>query len=97
MLPEESVQARALKRPLKSAALRAYWSHDLERLRDRGRVWFIFSHVWFLLGTDERVLLFHLDRLGARRLDEISRKGAAAYLYEFTPAGRGTISASPPG
>lgn len=59
---------------------------DLDRLRDRDRVWFVFSHIWHLLGTDEhKLVLFHLDRIGARRLDEIRKKGAAAYLYDLKP------------
>lgn len=59
---------------------------DLDRLGGRGRVWFVFSHVWVLLGINEQELvLFHLDRTGAERLDEIRGLGAAAFLYDLAP------------
>ncbi len=65
---------------------------DLQRLNDRGRVWFVFSHVWALLGIDEQeLILFHLDHLGARRLDEIREPGAAAFLYDLNPSGQAPI------
>jgi hypothetical protein len=55
---------------------------DLRRLRGRHRVWFLYSHV---NSSDDEQTITHgvlpgLDRLG-RRVDEVSRVGAHAYLY----------------
>ena len=51
---------------------------DLEQLRQRGRVWFIFSH------TDGREKLFinYLDSMGIKKA-EFLQPGASAYLYEL--------------
>lgn len=53
---------------------------DLEKLRGKGRVWFLFSH----LGTPERNLfLNYLDTQGTR-LEEQLQPGASVYLYQLT-------------
>ncbi len=53
---------------------------DLEKLRGKGRVWFLFSH----LGDPERNLfLNYLDTLGVR-LEENLQPGASVYLYQLT-------------
>lgn len=69
---------------------------DLSRLHDRRRVWFVFSHVWTLLrGNEQELVIFHLDRLGAKRLDEIREVGAAAFLYDLDPTGQAPVIAKP--
>lgn len=56
---------------------------DLEKLRGRPRVWFLFSHVRSPNGvSEEAFLLQHLDRLG-RRLDMQRRTGASVFLYDL--------------
>jgi hypothetical protein len=52
---------------------------DLEKLRHRGRVWFVFSHI----DDKERKLFLNvLDTLGTR-LEENLQPGASLHLYEL--------------
>ena len=56
---------------------------DVDRLRGKGRVWMLFSHVYaWGNASEERVILFRLDQFG-RRLESVSRLDASAYLYEL--------------
>jgi 4-amino-4-deoxy-L-arabinose transferase-like glycosyltransferase len=56
---------------------------DLDRLRGRGRVWVLFSHVYTRSGLDEeRFMLLYLDTIGSR-LDGREATGASAYLYDM--------------
>jgi CDP-diglyceride synthetase len=60
---------------------------ELEEL-PRGRVWAVYSHVHRDAGVDEEQFSLHvLDKLG-RRLKEVRRPGAAAYLYELAGPAR---------
>ena len=52
---------------------------DLEKLKDKGRVWFIFSLV---LHDEDHLLLSYLEHI-ATQLDVFKLPGAAAYLYEL--------------
>lgn len=55
---------------------------DLDRL-PRGRVWFLFSHIYTFNGLSEQVfLLSRLDQRGVR-LDGLETQGAAVFLYEL--------------
>jgi len=57
---------------------------DLEKLRGRDRVWFVFAHSFSRRGVDERTFYLHyLDNVGTR-LDAFERFGAAVYLYDLT-------------
>jgi len=60
---------------------------DLERLRGRGRMWVIFSHI---RGDEDKFSLFYLDRIG-HRTDAFNAQGAAAYLYDFREGPQGTV------
>lgn len=52
---------------------------DLDKLKNHGRVWFLFSHI----NEHERTLfLNYLDTLG-KRLDQKTECGAFTYLYEL--------------
>ena len=56
---------------------------DVDRLRGKGRVWILFSHVYtWGSASEERVMLFRLDQIG-KRLDAFSQSDASAYLYEL--------------
>jgi hypothetical protein len=61
---------------------RAY-ERELDKVRSRSRVWFLFAHVHSPNGiNEESYLLQELDRLGVR-LDAQRRPGAAVYLYDL--------------
>jgi hypothetical protein len=61
---------------------RAY-ERDLDKVRGRSRVWFLFAHVRTRNGiNEESYLLQELDRLGVR-LDAQRRTGASVYLYDL--------------
>ncbi len=61
------------------------YQEDFSKLRGR-RVWVIFSHNWTLDGVDEPVYALHvLDSMGVRK-DVYLDYGAAAYLYQLSPA-----------
>ena len=65
---------------------------DLEALRGRSRVWFVFSHVYSGSGVDERrYILAVLDDMGIR-LGQSSSHGSSAYLYDLTMARRPGVS-----
>ncbi len=52
---------------------------DLEKLRQHGRVWVIFSHIT----ESEKMLFFkYLDSVG-KRLDEFHQPGSFVYLYQL--------------
>jgi hypothetical protein len=61
---------------------------DLNRIRHRQRVWFLYTH---LIGRREESLVEKalLGRLGSfgERIDGIDRAGAHAYLYRMRPSG----------
>ncbi len=60
----------------------AVLQEDIDRL-PRGRVWFLFSHIYTFHGLSEQVfLLSQLDRQGIR-LDGWETQGAAVFLYEL--------------
>jgi hypothetical protein len=58
---------------------------ELDTLRGR-RVWILFTHVydWGSV-NEERLFLFHLDRIGTR-LRQINGRRASAYLYDVSGA-----------
>jgi len=56
------------------------YARELERLRGRGRVWFLFSHVY---GNEEKYFLQQLDRMG-KKLFEFERPAASSYLYDLS-------------
>jgi hypothetical protein len=63
----------------------AKYATDVERLRGKDRVWFLFSHVtnYYGLGLDEeKLILHHADRVGSR-LAVQRRTGASLYLYDL--------------
>src|SRR5262249_9799124 len=52
---------------------------QMDALRGRGRVWFMFSHVFEGKGhNDEEYFITHLDSIG-RRLDQFAEKKGSAY------------------
>ncbi|MCR4337999.1 MAG: glycosyltransferase family 39 protein [Candidatus Omnitrophica bacterium] len=53
---------------------------DINRLRGRGRVWFIFSHIW---EDEDIVYLDHLDHIG-KMLISIPSWNAGAFLYDLS-------------
>lgn len=55
------------------------YTKDLDKLRGRGRVWLLFSHVY---GNDEERFLSYLDARGVR-MDSFKSHGAAVYLYQM--------------
>jgi hypothetical protein len=56
---------------------------DIDTLRGRGRVWFVFSHVYNWNKIDE-VLYYntYLNGIG-KKIDEFTAPGAAVYLYDL--------------
>lgn len=57
---------------------------DLDQLRGKHRVWFLFSFVRTIDGVNEEdYLVQYLDRVG-RRLDWFKIGGASAYLYDLS-------------
>jgi hypothetical protein len=52
---------------------------ELDKLRNRGRVWFIFSH---LIEHERQLYLNYLDTMGVR-IEEFLQPGASVYLYQF--------------
>ncbi len=57
---------------------------DIDKLRNKKRIWVLFSHVRTIKGIDEeQFLLYHLDALG-KQLDAFSTEGASAYLYDLS-------------
>jgi len=71
---------------IKGIEARGEWrqyEHDLDSLRGKGRVWFVFAHNWTGNGINESQWFgYLLDRLGTRA-DEIHQPGALAYLYDI--------------
>ncbi|MFN8582483.1 MAG: hypothetical protein U0163_16100 [Gemmatimonadaceae bacterium] len=56
---------------------------EVDRLRGRGRVWMLFSHVYsWGLANEERLWLFRADQIGTR-LDAFAQTEASSYLYDF--------------
>jgi hypothetical protein len=55
----------------------------LDAFLGRGRVWFVFSHVynWNMI-DEEAFFVEHLDKIGTR-LDEFRSPGASTYLYDL--------------
>ncbi len=62
------------------------WSvyfEDLDALRNRERVWVLFSHIFTWGGFDEeKLFLYYLDEIG-NQLHFFKAPNAAVYLYEF--------------
>ncbi len=52
---------------------------DLEKIRDSGRYWFVFSHI---MPSDYHRFIAYLDQ-HAQRLDAVLQPGSAAFLYQF--------------
>jgi hypothetical protein len=64
--------------------------NEIDRFRNRERVWFIFAHACGSCGVDEEDLfLQHLDTVGAR-LAVFRSEGAPVYLYDLTGRNPGT-------
>ncbi|MBN1871809.1 MAG: glycosyltransferase family 39 protein [Candidatus Omnitrophica bacterium] len=64
---------------------REKYIRDLSRLKGRGRVWFIFTHVQKderAETNDEEYIVTHLDTLG-KQSEHIQSDGASLYLYEL--------------
>jgi len=60
----------------------AILQEDVDRL-PRGRVWFLFSHIYTFNGLSEQVFLLSLlDQQGVR-LDQLETQGAAVFLYDL--------------
>ena len=56
---------------------------DLDKLRGKERVWFIFSHVYKNGGIDEKILfLYHLNHIG-KQIVSFESQGASVYLYDL--------------
>ena len=67
---------RAINEPIK------YWK-EIETLKGKNRVWFVFSHINSKSKIDERLFyLIYLNKIGKKN-DEFSAPGAAAYLYDL--------------
>lgn len=58
------------------------YAGDLARLRDRDRVWLLFSSTW-----NDEFVRYSLDCLGTK-LEEFRAERAVAYLYDLDPARR---------
>lgn len=56
---------------------------DLDKLRGRGRVWFIFSHVYNREVNEKELFLCYLDQIGSK-LIFFERPGAYVYLYDLS-------------
>jgi 4-amino-4-deoxy-L-arabinose transferase-like glycosyltransferase len=57
--------------------------HEVDRLRGKGRVWILLSHIYtWGSASEESLILFRLDQLGTR-LDGFTRVDASSYLYEL--------------
>ncbi len=52
---------------------------DLDRLRGKDRIWFIFSHI---VRDEDKLFLTYLDHI-ATQLDSFETKGSAVYLYKL--------------
>lgn len=82
------------------------YTEDLNRLRGKRRVWFVFAHIWKWSGVDEdRFILHQLSQMGARPLPidgtspiprGIVATGAAAYLFDLSQARPLPVPALPP-
>jgi hypothetical protein len=57
------------------------YREDLDKLRGKGRVWILFSHVYSLF-DEERLFLDYLDGIG-KRLDGARVTGASVYLFDL--------------
>jgi hypothetical protein len=56
---------------------------EIEKLRGKKRVWFLFSHVYNKRGVNEKqFVLFHLNRTG-KSIESQQYKGASVYLYDL--------------
>ncbi|OPX17403.1 hypothetical protein BXT86_06695 [candidate division WOR-3 bacterium 4484_100] len=66
---------------------RQHWGNyfeELKKLKGKGRVWFLFSHIATKFGVDEeKLFVSYLDILG-KRLDVYKAPGASAYLYDLS-------------
>lgn len=56
------------------------YRNDIEKLKGKNRVWFVFSHVY---ENEEDLFVHNLDRIGAQKLKEQSY-GASVYLYDLS-------------
>jgi hypothetical protein len=70
---------------IKGDRLKNLYLSDIDRLKGKSQVWFMFSHVQSEpLGINEESLyMLYLDQQG-KRLDEFHRPGASLYLYDLT-------------
>lgn len=59
---------------------RSRYLRELESLRGRKRIWFIFSHIWY---DEERLFIAFLDRLGTRQFSARSPE-SSVYLYDLS-------------
>jgi 4-amino-4-deoxy-L-arabinose transferase-like glycosyltransferase len=70
------VGVRAIDEPIQ------YWK-DIDTLKGKDRVWFIFGHHLSKDKIDERLYyLIHLNKIG-KKIDEFTAPGAAVYLYDL--------------
>jgi len=72
--------------PRKKIALERFFD-DVKMLKERGRVWFIFSHIVDCGGCDGDMQMFYLNYLNGHgtMLDSVHAVGANAYLYDLNP------------
>ncbi|MCJ7647521.1 MAG: hypothetical protein MUP85_02800, partial [Candidatus Lokiarchaeota archaeon] len=52
---------------------------ELDKLKGEGRIWFIFSHIYY---DEEKIFLLYLDHIGCR-IDSLKGNGASVYLYDL--------------
>jgi hypothetical protein len=57
---------------------------DLDQLRGKRRIWFVFSYVRSIKGVNEEDYFVQcLDRIG-KRVDQVNGIGASVYLYDLS-------------
>ena len=52
---------------------------ELDKLKGKGKVWFVFSHVY---KNEKELFLIYLDKIGDK-LDSFQTHGASIYLYDL--------------
>ncbi len=77
----------ALDRVVVGTSSESRWSEDLSdlvKLRGKGRVWFLFSHVHQRggLAAEDRFFLVHLDRIG-KEVEKFEAADVSLYLYDL--------------
>ncbi len=57
--------------------------NDFNQLRNKKRVWVLFSHIYKKQIDDKRFFLYYLNNLGVQK-DAAHSEGAVVYLYDFS-------------